>query len=217
MTDATGARLTRKGQATRERILAAATELIAIGGVAGTSTEDVRRAAGVSGSQLTHYFGSKRALISAVVTRQADMLAGPGEPMPGLLDSLDALRAWADAAVAFQEQNDGGGGCTLGVLAGELAVSDEQSRLDLAAGFLRWRGLLESGLRAMQGRGDVGPRADPEELALALITALAGGNVMGRTMRDSRPLRAGLDAALAYVASFAPPTVSPDGQPFERG
>jgi TetR/AcrR family transcriptional regulator, transcriptional repressor for nem operon len=203
MTDAPAPRLTRKGQATRERILTAATELIAVGGVAGTSTEDVRRAAGVSGSQLTHYFGSKRALLRAVITRQADTLGRPGEPMPGLLDNLDALRAWADAAVAFQEQNDGGGGCTLGSLAGELSVADEQARLDLSDGFLRWQDLLESGLRAMQDRGELGPYADPDELALALITALAGGNVMGRTLHDSRPLRAALTAALAYVESFA--------------
>jgi TetR/AcrR family transcriptional regulator, transcriptional repressor for nem operon len=203
MADVT-AGLTRKGQATRERILAAATELIAVGGVAGTSTEDVRRAAGVSGSQLTHYFGTKHALISAVITRQANTLGGPGDPMSGLLDSMDALRAWADAAVAFQELNDGGGGCTLGSLAGELAVSDEQSRLDLNDGFLRWLGVLESGLRAMRERGDLSADADPDELALALLTALAGGNVMGRTMHDSRPLRAGLNAALAYVASFGP-------------
>jgi TetR/AcrR family transcriptional regulator, transcriptional repressor for nem operon len=204
MTDATTPRLTRKGQATRERILAAATDLIAVGGVAGTSTEDVRRAAGVSGSQLTHYFGSKHALVSAVITRQANTLGGPGDPPSGLLDSMDALRAWADAAVEFQDQNHGGGGCTLGSLAGELSVSDEASRLDLNDGFLRWQGLLESGLRAMQERGELGPRADPVELAFALLTALAGGNVIGRTMRDSRPLRAGLDAALAYVASFGP-------------
>ena len=36
------------------------------GGVAGTSMDDVRRAAGVSGSQLSHYFGDKRDLIREV-------------------------------------------------------------------------------------------------------------------------------------------------------
>jgi len=90
--------LTRKGQATRERILEAATELIGLHGVAGTSTEDVRKAAGVSGSQLYHYFDSKQALIRAVITRQADAPLVPGQPIMGVLDSFDALRAWADAA-----------------------------------------------------------------------------------------------------------------------
>ena len=207
MTDATAEqpRLTRKGQATRERILEAATGLIAVAGVAGTSTEDVRRAAGVSGSQLSHYFGTKHALISAVITRQADALTRPDAPMSGLLDSLDALQAWADAAVAFQDQNIGRAGCTLGALAGELSVADEQARRDLNAGFLRWQDLLDSGLRAMRDRGELRGDADPDELALTLITALAGGNIMAQTMRDTRPLRVSLTAALAYVASFASP------------
>src|SRR4051812_37042564 len=125
-------RLTRKGQATRERILQAATELIARQGVAGTGTEDVRKAAGVSGSQLYHYFDSKQAPIRAVITRQADAAPVPDQPMMGTLDSFGALRAWADAAIERQEQNDGRGDCTLGSLAGELGAADEDSRADLS-------------------------------------------------------------------------------------
>ena len=45
-------KLTKKGQATRERIVAAAAALTVERGVAGTSTEDVQRMAGVSASQL---------------------------------------------------------------------------------------------------------------------------------------------------------------------
>ncbi len=52
-------KLTPKGRATRERIVAAAAALTYERGVAGTSTEEVREAAGVSASQLYHYFDSK--------------------------------------------------------------------------------------------------------------------------------------------------------------
>lgn len=60
--------------------------------MAGTSTEDVRKAAGISGSQLYHYFDSKQALIRAV-TRQAEAPPTPGQPIMGALDSFDALQA----------------------------------------------------------------------------------------------------------------------------
>src|SRR6188474_2374007 len=90
-------RLTRKGEATRERILRAATELIARHGVSGTGMEDVRTAAGVSGSQIYHYFENKQAMIRAVIARQADAVPVPGQPVMGSLDSFEALRAWADA------------------------------------------------------------------------------------------------------------------------
>ena len=192
-------RLTPKGQATRDRILVAAVELIATHGVAGTGTEDVRKAAGVSGSQLYHYFDSKQALIRAVITRQADA----GRPMTGLLDSFEAFRAWADAAVERQEQNGGRGECTLGSLAGELVPADELAREDLSHGFLRWQETLHTGLAAMRDRGELRAGADLEELSLVLLTALQGGTLMSQTLRDTAPLRASMNAALAYLRSFA--------------
>ena len=48
----------------------------------------------------------------------------PGQPIMGALDSLEALRAWADAAIEHQEQNGGRGECTLGSLAGELIPAE---------------------------------------------------------------------------------------------
>jgi len=198
-------RLTPKGRATRERILQAATDLIALHGVAGTGTEDVRKAAGVSGSQLYHYFDSKQALIRAVITRQADAPPVPGQPIMGSLDSFDALHAWADAAIERQEQNGGRGECTLGSLAGELSATDEESREDLSTGFLRWQGLLHDGLLAMKERGELRADADLDALPLALLAALQGGSIISQTMRDTAPLRASLNAALAYVHSFELP------------
>ncbi|WP_312029866.1 TetR family transcriptional regulator C-terminal domain-containing protein [Actinomycetospora sp. TBRC 11914] len=195
---ATRPRLTRKGQATRDRIVAAAADLIAAHGVAGLSLDQVRRSAAVSGSQLYHYFDSKQSLIGAVITRQATAAT---ETELGALDSLEALRAWADAAVEHQARNGGRGGCTLGSLAGELSASDETSRAGLADGFLRWQGVLRDGLGAMRERGELRADADLDALALTLLAALAGGNVLSQTMRDTAPLRAALDAALARVCS----------------
>lgn len=196
--------LTRKGQATRERIVEAATALIARRGVAGTSTEDVRRAAGVSGSQLYHYFASKQELVRAVITRQAEAPLVAGKPDLGALDSLDALRAWADAAIDHQEATSGRGDCTLTSLAGELGPTDEQARADLCDAFQRWQSLLHDGLRAMRERGDLRPDADLDELALVLLTALQGGTLVSQTVRTAAPMRASLNAALAYVGSYAP-------------
>ena len=182
--------LTRKGQATRERILEAAVELIGRRGVSGISTEDVRKAAGISGSQLYHYFDSKQALIRAVITRQAEAPLVPGQPIMGALDSFDGLRAWADAAVEHQEHNSGRGGCTLTSLAGELGPADEQTREDLCNGFRRWQSLVHDGLQAMRERGDLRPGADLDELSMALLAALQGGPLLSQTLRTAEPMRA---------------------------
>ena len=194
---------TRKGQATRDRIVEAAAELIARHGVAGTSTEQVRRLAGVSGSQLYHYFDSKQALIRAVITRQADAATGPGGvPQVGPLDSMDALEAWAEAAVARQRENDGRGECDLGTLAGELSATDEQSRSEISHGFLRWKQVLRDGLAAMQHRGELRADADIDALSYALLAALQGGALLSQTLRDTAAMQAALRAVLDHVRSF---------------
>jgi TetR/AcrR family transcriptional regulator, transcriptional repressor for nem operon len=54
-------RRTLKGERTRARIVETAAGLIRQRGVASTTLDDIRSAAGVSGSQLSHYFAGKDA------------------------------------------------------------------------------------------------------------------------------------------------------------
>src|ERR1700761_4237228 len=102
-------RLTRKGEQTRDRIVSAAAELIFERGVAGTSIEDVKERAGVSSSQLYHYFADKRALVHAVIAHQSEAVIVAQEPLLGKLDSVDALRAWRNQAVAIEKPLTGRG------------------------------------------------------------------------------------------------------------
>ena len=75
------AKLTRRGRETRERIVAAAAELMFKDGVAGTTVDDVKDAAGVSSSQIYHYFTDKKALVLAVIDYQSETIVGAQEPM----------------------------------------------------------------------------------------------------------------------------------------
>lgn len=194
--------VTRKGQATKARIIEAAASLIADNGVAGTSADDIRTAAGVSGSQLMHYFGGKQALVRAVISHQAESEASVGHPMLGPLDSIEALRAWADAAVDNLDHGSGYGACTLAMLAGSASPGDEETRVELCSAFTRLQSLLRNGLNAMRDRGDLRPEADLDELSMALLTALQGGTLLAQTMQTTTPMRASMNAALRYVESF---------------
>jgi AcrR family transcriptional regulator len=197
-------RLTPKGRATRQRIVEAAAHLIFEHGVAGTSIEDVRKAAGVSGSQMTHYFTDKRSLVRAVIAWQADsIMAQHTQPALGELDSFDALHLWASMIVEKQRRANCEGGCDFGSLAGELAECDTDTRAELAAGFERWGGLFRHGLHAMRDRGDLRPDADPDELGLSLLAALQGGLLLTQVNRNVTALVAVLNSTLAQVRSFA--------------
>src|SRR5271168_3845657 len=103
--------VTPKGRATRDRIVAAAATLMNAQGVAGTSTEDVQAAAGVSASQIYHYFGDKRSLTRAVIDYQTNAILGFQEPLLARLDSLEALRSWVSVIVDLQRSNGFRGGC----------------------------------------------------------------------------------------------------------
>ena len=195
--------ITRKGQATRDRIVAAAAALVYQRGVAGTSTEDVQAAAGVSASQLYHYFSDKRSLTRAVIDYQTEAILGFQESLLTPLDSLEALRSWAAAIVDIQRSNGFRGGCPLGSLANELAETDDEAREEVVAGYRRWHDAIRDGLVDLRDRGGLVDSADVDGLATALLTSLQGGLLLAKVQRDGEPLETALSTAIDHIATFA--------------
>jgi TetR/AcrR family transcriptional regulator, transcriptional repressor for nem operon len=191
-------RLTRKGQETRERIVSAAADLIFEHGVAHTTIEDVRAAADVSSSQLYHYFDDKPDLVRAVIEHQADTIVAGQKTFD--LSTLDGLRAWRDWVIEHQQELNCSGGCPIGSLGSELAETDPKARAHVAEGFKHWEATIQSGLRDMHAHGRLMPDTDPDTLALALLAALQGGLLLTQIQRDTKPLKAALDAMLELVA-----------------
>jgi TetR/AcrR family transcriptional repressor of nem operon len=199
------ARLTRKGRATRARIVDVAAKLMFARGVAGTSIDEVRTTAAVSGSQISHYFHDKRDLTRKVISaRSDDVREFHSQPRLGALDSLEALQAWAEANIADIDAVYRQGGCIYGSLAGELVEADAEIHDDLAAGYDQWIELFRDGLAEMRRRGDLRPDADPRHLAASLVAAHQGGALVTYITNDPEPLRAAVNAAVEYVRSFAP-------------
>ena len=204
MSDDTTSRLTRKGRATRARIIDAAARLMFDRGVGGTSIDEVRGAAAVSGSQISHYFDDKRDLTRNVIGARRDQVRGfHTQPQLGALDSLAALDAWVEATLAELEPVYRRGGCIYGSLAGELVEADAEIHGDLADGYDQWIELFQRGLAEMRRRGDLRPDADPRHLAVSLVAAHQGGALVTFLTDDPAPLRAALTGAVEYVRSFA--------------
>ena len=205
MSEHTTSQFTPKGLATRARIVDVAARLMFERGIANTSIDQVRHAAGVGGSQISHYFRDKRDLTRHVVAaRRGDVVAFHTQPRLDALDSLDALQAWADACVSDIAAVYRVGGCVYGSLAGELIDADDEIHDDLSAGYDRWIELFQAGLTAMRRRGDLRPDADPRHLAVSLVIAHQGGAMLTHATNDPQPLRVAVNAAVDYVRSFAP-------------
>jgi AcrR family transcriptional regulator len=194
--------LTPKGRATRDRIVAAAADLMFEQGVAETSLQDVQQAARVSGSQMYHYFGDKASLVRAVIAWQGETMFDRQGPWLSRLDSLKGIRAWRDYVVSTMRRRECRGGCPIGSLASELSDLDPAARADLGAAFLRWVSSIREGLQAMQERGELRPDANTTELAYGLLAAAEGGLLLAKAVRDIAPLELALDTVIARIASL---------------
>jgi TetR/AcrR family transcriptional regulator, transcriptional repressor for nem operon len=187
-------RLTPKGERTRARIVSEAARLMHEGGVAETTIEDVKAAAGVSSSQLYHYFADKEQLVQAVIDHQAGLIVGTTEQAD--LGTPAGLRAWRDLVVTQVAQASGQGGCPLGSLGGQLAETDATARGQIADGFGRWADALRKGLRDLAAAGQLRPGLNPDALAVTLLASLQGGLLLTQVQRDTRPLETALDTFL---------------------
>jgi TetR/AcrR family transcriptional repressor of nem operon len=196
---------TAPGRATRQRIVQAATDLVAERGVAGTSLDDVRRRAHASKSQVYLYFADRDDLMRAVSEATCDAVMQAQTDVLEGFDSVAGIERYLDAMVALQRQRDAHGGCPIGSLAGQLAEHDEGARVALATGFDRWEEGLRTGLEAMAARGELRADADPALLARQTLAALQGGLLLTQVRRDPGQLRTAADGALALIRTQLEP------------
>ena len=190
-------RLTPKGERTRARIVEEAAVLIHERGVAGTTLDDVKAAAEVSGSQMYHYFPDKNDLVQAVIDYQAD--ATVSNQRHADLGSVEGVQAWRDMVITAAERVQAKGGCPLGSLGGQLAESDPEARSLIAAGFERWTTEISEGLRSLQASGQLPPSLDPDDLAVTLLATLQGGLLLAQVQRSTRPFETAVDTLLALT------------------
>jgi TetR/AcrR family transcriptional repressor of nem operon len=190
---------TRKGQATRERILQAAAGLVAERGAVGVSLDDVCERTGASRSQLYHYFEDKDDLVRAVIDVTTDAVIGVQGEVLDHLDTWAGIERWFDALVELQVERQAAGGCPIGSLAGQLAERDPLARAAIANGLDRWESHLRVGLSRMKARARLKPSADPAELATATMASIQGGLLLTQVRRDPQQLRIALNAARANL------------------
>ena len=189
-------KLTPKGARTRARIVESAAALIHERGVAGTTLDDVKTAAEVSGSQMYHYFPDKDYLVQAVIDYQAESIVNRNRDA---LSSPNGVKAWRNMVMTAAKRTNAKGGCQLGSLVGQLAESDPEARALIAGGFDQWAAAISDGLRSLHAEGRLPSGIDPDDLAVTLLATLQGGLLLAQVQQSPRPFETAVDTLLALA------------------
>lgn len=202
MAPATYEKLTTKGRATRERIVAAASELMLQRGVARTTIEDIQEAAAISTSQMYHYFTDKNDLVAAVIDFQTDHVLGVQHLGLDRIDSIKDLYRWRDIMVDLVRNLGCVGGCPIGSMANELSETDPIARARLARSFAQWENMIHDGLVTIAARGELRKGTDINRIALALLAGIQGGLLLSQVRRDTAPLEAAVDTMIEHLSGL---------------
>ena len=195
-------KLTPKGRATRQRIVAAAAELMSRHGVAGTTIEDIQEAAAVSTSQMYHYFADKGDLVAAVIDFQTDQVLAVQRLGLEPLECLDDLHRWRNIMVETVRNLGCAGGCPIGSMANELSEIDPLARAQLARSFAQWENVIHDGLTVIAARGELPDGTDIDQVALAMLAAIQGGLLLSQVRRTTAPLEAAVDTMIDHLRTL---------------
>lgn len=187
--------LTRKGEATRGRIVAGAAAEVRERGVDEVRLEDVMSRTGTSKSQLFHYFpGGKEELLLAVAQHEADQVLADQQPMLGNLTSWPAWQAWRDRLVSRYLAQ--GQTCPLNGLLGQAGRRAPAARAVLTGLMQRWEAAIADGIRHMQSTGDIAAEVDAGRAAAALLAGIQGGVLLLLSTGRIDHLEAALDLTI---------------------
>ncbi|SDH52939.1 TetR/AcrR family transcriptional regulator [Nonomuraea jiangxiensis] len=203
---------TRKGAATRQRIIEGAAAHIREHGVAATTLDDVLARTSTSKSQLFHYFpGGREELLLAVARFEADRVLEDQQPQLGDLTSWPAWQLWRDKVVDRYRRQ--GRLCPLNGVMSHLGNGTPGAQAVVTELMNRWQAELAAGVRHMQGAGEIDPALDPDRTAAALLAGIQGGVLIQMSTGHTTHLEAALDLTLAHLRTPTPSTTSPSTAP----
>jgi len=188
-------KLTRKGAATRRRIIEGAAEEIRVNGVAVTTLDHVLSRTRTSKSQLFHYFpGGRDDLMLAVAQYEADLVLAEQQPFLGELTSWAAWQRWRDVIVERHRRQ--ARSCPSVILTSELCRCSPDTQAVTADVIRRWRDQIAAGIRCLQGLGKIDRRVDADRSASALLAGIQGGAGIAAATGDASFLEAAIDGAI---------------------
>lgn len=181
---------------TRERLVVAVSELLRVHGYSAITVKQITAAAQAPMGSLYHHFPHGKVQIAAEALRTSG--AAYIQLLPLLMDPHEDLRvavpaAFTEAARTLEESG-WMNMCPVGTVAGEIADSEPPLREAAAEVMRDW---IDQGTAYFLARGL--PEAAARDLIVAILTAMEGAFILGRTLRSTEPLHAAGRAMAARI------------------
>ncbi len=191
-------KLTKKGLATRQRIVAGAAAEIRQNGVTAVTLDDVMARTQTSKSQLFHYFpDGKEQLLLAVAEQEAMLVLADQQPYLGALTSWAAWQRWRDIVVdRYRKQ---GQTCPLSMLMSEIGRTTPGAQAVTAALMHQWHAEIATGIREMQRQRKVAAAVEADVTARALLAGIQGGVSVLLATGELSYLEDALDVGIAAL------------------
>ena len=187
---------------TRELLLRCGMAVLTETGFSATGIEAILRQAGVPKGSFYHYFDSKEAFGSAVITTYADYFARKLDHFLGdeTRPPLERIAAFVDSAAQGMERFDFRRGCLVGNLGQEMASLPLAFRAQLERVLQDWEARMTRCLQAAQQAGQIGADVDCARMAAFFWTGWEGAVLRAKLVCSSAPLHVFRDGFFQALA-----------------
>lgn len=188
----------RKGERTREWIVARAAEVFNTQGAAGTSLSDIMKATGLKKGGIYNHFGSKDELALASFDYAAMVVDRRFAPVwhesgfAALIAFVETFRGYGLAPPMI-------GGCPILNTAVDSDDTHPLLRERARAVVSAWQARLHAAVETGQARGEIRADIDAAATATVLIATLEGGLMLSKLDGDLAHLEQAADHLRAYL------------------
>ncbi|CAN5589701.1 TetR/AcrR family transcriptional regulator [soil metagenome] len=190
--------LTKKGLATRQRIIEGAAAEIRAHGVPVFTLDALMARTSTSKSQLFHYFpNGKEQLLLAVAEREAMLVLSDQQPYLGELTSWAAWQRRRDVVVDRYRRQ--GQNCPLSLLMSEIGRTTAGAQAVSTALMRQWHGEIATGIREMKRQQKIAEQVDADAAARALLAGIQGGVSVLLATGELSYLEDALDVGIAAL------------------
>lgn len=207
-----------KAEATKEKIVQEAIQLLSVKGFYHTSLEDLLQATGLSKGGFFNHFKSKEELGFAALDAAFRMWADRYFPaIEAIQDPRERLVAMIDGCVRFAATKPWRGGCFFLALTPEMDDQHEGFRERLQACFDTWEQAIVGTIEEGQAKGVFRKDLDGAAVARFLMAAYEGSVLVAKLHRRVSIFRENMQLVKRVILALVTPRSAVPPHPRDRG